>query len=211
MTSYNDTFNRTTSGSIGTASGGWTWSEVSLKFECNGSVAIRVSGNAPDAYTPAVSGNDNSTTVTINAASGSQPRMYVRSDASAANAYVMKWLAFASLYRLYSRVTGSDTVVTSVSAPASGTVTLTLSAVGTAIKLNDGSSDVISVTDSAVTTGTVGGIGTENDASTFDDFTFQDVGGGGGFLTALFRENAGVGGIGGGPFARANAGLGAIA
>jgi hypothetical protein len=33
----------------------------------------------------------------------------------------------------------------------------------------------------------------------------------GGFSTALFRENAGVGAIGGGPFARANAGLGAIA
>ena len=32
-----------------------------------------------------------------------------------------------------------------------------------------------------------------------------------GFSTALFRENAGVGTIGGGPFARANAGLGAIA
>lgn len=42
--------------------------------------------------------------------------------------------------------------------------------------------------------------------------TFKSDGaGGGGFSTALFRENAGLGGVGGGPFARANAGLGAIA
>lgn len=37
------------------------------------------------------------------------------------------------------------------------------------------------------------------------------VGGGGGFSSAFFRENAGLGVAGGGPFARANAGLGAVA
>lgn len=179
MTTYNDTFDRTTTTSIGTASGGWSWTEGSPKFYCDGSVALGVGGANPEAFTPALASSDATVTADF-IMSGGSAHLWGRSDGTVNNAYKFVWLAFANLYRIYSLVGGSATQIGSVSGAGSGTKTIIGSCNGSSIQMTVAGVLEIDLTDTSVASGAYAGMGDTSGTPSFDNFTAADIGGGGG-------------------------------
>lgn len=184
MTIYADTFNRSTSGSIGTASGGWTWAEnptnsyAGGNFECVSSKAQAVSGDFPEAYTPDLATDDHNVSVDINnAGGGSAPTLYIRADSvsnKACNAYQFTWLDIGPVYRVYKRLSGAETSIGSnYSCPASGLRSIVFRCVGTSVQMYENGVLMLDITDSTVTSGKKTGIGTYL-GTTWDNFSARD-------------------------------------
>jgi len=193
-TSITDDFNRTDATSLGTASGGWSWSDLSGDWQIASNEARASSEGTRDVARADsdLSSADVRVTVSItqltapSSASRNAPGPIGRKDSSATLTYYHCRLSKGSsntLAQLYKSVSGtftqlgSDVVVT----PALPDQ-ITLECSGSSIAMIRGGSQIISQTDTAITSGVRSGLSAFNSATTslanrcrVDDFSAEDM------------------------------------
>lgn len=130
MAIRDDTFDRSTSGSIGTASGGWSWTAATANFECDGSRAQAVSGNSPIAFCAALDSADHSLAVDLVIQGSTWAYLFIRSDTTAANCY--KFGFISGVLRIWRTVSGGDTMIANrYDGPTTGTAKIVFRVRGT--------------------------------------------------------------------------------
>jgi len=171
MTTFTDDFNRADSSALGA---GWVevsgdWSIISNKLSsgsAGGTIILRAAG--------AMATSDNSAQVTITATTAASHGVWCRGDNTLTSGYL--WRNDGSSWNLFSVVGGSFTVIGTYAVAAVAGDVAKIQAVGTTIKGFVNGIQRVSVTDTAVATGTSVGIRAEStNALRFDDFVGADV------------------------------------
>jgi hypothetical protein len=171
VASFSDDFNRANSTDLGA---GWVevsgdWSIISNQLSsgsAGGTIILRAAG--------AMATSDHSVQMTIAATAAVSHGVWARGNANITQGYLLR--NDGTSWNLFSVVGGSFTSIGSYAAAAVAGDVVKLQVVGTAIKGYINGTLRISVTDSAVTTGTSVGVRAESTSSLrFDDFTAADV------------------------------------
>jgi len=186
VASFTDDFNRADSTSLGA---GWVevsgdWSIISNRLSsgnAGGTVILRAAG--------AMASNDHSVQVTIAATAAVSHGVWARGNSNISQGYLLR--NDGSSWDLFSVVGGSFSVIGSYAVAAVAGDVVKLQVVGSAIKGYINGTQRISVTDTAVTTGTSVGIRAESTSSLrFDDFAAADVTAGATLGTSSSTETA---------------------
>jgi hypothetical protein len=186
VTSFSDNFDRADSTSLGA---GWVevsgdWSIISNRLSsgnAGGTVILRAAG--------AMASNDHSVQVTIAATAAVSHGVWARGNSNITSGYLFR--NDGSSWDLFSVVGGSFTVIGSYAAAAVAGDVAKLQVVGSAIKGYVNGVQRVSVTDTAVTTGTSVGLRAEStSALRFDDFVAADVTAGATLGTSSSTETA---------------------
>jgi hypothetical protein len=171
MASFTDDFNRADSTNLGA---GWVevsgdWSIVANQLSsgsAGGTVILRAAG--------AMATNDNSVQVTIAATAAVSHGIWCRGNSNISQGYL--WRNDGTSWNLFSVVGGSFVSIGSYAAAAVAGDVAKVQAVGSTIKCYVNGVERVSVTNTAVTTGTSVGLRAESTSSLrFDDFTGADV------------------------------------
>jgi hypothetical protein len=171
MATFTDDFNRADSTNLGA---GWVevsgdWSIVSNQLSsgsAGGVIILRAAG--------AMATSDNSAQITIAATGAVSHGVWCRGNTNITQGYL--WRNDGTSWNLFSAVGGSFTSIGSFAAAAVAGDVAKIQAVGTTIKGFVNGIQRVSVTDTAVTTGTSVGIRAEStNVLRFDDFTGADV------------------------------------
>lgn len=171
MTTFTDDFNRADSSSLGA---GWVevsgdWSIVSNQLSpgnTGGTIILRAAG--------AMATNDNYAQITIAATTAASQGVWCRGNANITSGYLFR--NDGTTWVLFSVVGGSFTQIGSFSAAAVPGDVAKVQANGSTIKCFTNGVERISVTDTAVTTGTSVGVRSESTSSLrYDDFTGSDM------------------------------------
>jgi hypothetical protein len=171
VTSFSDDFSRADSTSLGA---GWVevsgdWSIISNRLSsgnAGGTVILRAAG--------AMATSDHSVTVTIAATAAVSHGIWARGNSNISQGYL--WRNDGTGWTMFSVVGGSFTSIGSFAGAAVAGDVAKLEAVGSAIKGYVNGTLRVSVTDTAVTTGTSVGLRAESTSSLrFDDFVAADV------------------------------------
>lgn len=171
MTTITDDFNRADSTNLGAnwveVSGDWSIISNQLSSgNAGGTIAIRT--------TTAMATNDNSAQVTIAATAAVSHGVFCRGNTGFTQGYL--WRNDGTSWNLFSNVGGSFTSIGSFAGAAAAGDVAKVQAVGTTIKGFVNGIQRVSVTDTAVTTGTSVGLRAEStSALRFDDFTAADI------------------------------------
>lgn len=171
MTTFTDDFNRSNSSSLGASwvevSGDWSIISNQLSSgSAGGTIILRAAG--------AMATSDHSVQVTIAATAAVSHGVWCRGNSNISQGYLFR--NDGSSWDLFSVVGGSFTVIGSYAAAAVAGDVAKLQVIGSAIKCFVNGTQRISVTDTAVTTGTSVGIRAESTSTLrFDDFTAADV------------------------------------
>lgn len=171
MTTFTDDFNRADSTNLGAnwveVSGDWSIISNQLSSgSAGGTIILRAAG--------AMATNDNSAQVTIAATAAVSHGVWCRGNSNISQGYL--WRNDGTSWNLFSVVGGSFTSIGSYAAAAVAGDVAKVQAVGSAIKGFVNGIQRVSVTDTAVATGTSVGIRAESTSSLrFDDFTAADV------------------------------------
>ena len=186
MTSFSDDFNRADSSDLGA---GWVevsgdWSIASSQLSpgaAGGTIILRAAG--------AMDSNDNSAQVTIAATAAVSQGVWCRGNSNISQGYL--WRNNGTSWDLFQVVGGSFTNIGTYTAAAAPGDVAKVQAVGSTIKGFVNGVQRVSVTDTAVTTGTSVGIRGESSGSLrYDDFTAADVTAGATLGTASSTETA---------------------
>ncbi|MEU9208547.1 hypothetical protein AB0D27_11475 [Streptomyces sp. NPDC048415] len=170
MTSFSDDFNR----ADGSPGANWvqvsgTWSIVSNQLSsgsAGGVIILRAAG--------AMATNDNSAQITIAATGAVSHGVWCRGNTNITQGYL--WRNDGTSWNLFSAVGGSFTSIGSFTGAAVAGDVAKVQAVGSTIKGFVNGIQRVSVTDTAVTTGTSVGVRAESTTVLrFDDFTGADV------------------------------------
>lgn len=171
MTTFSDDFNRADSTNLGAA---WVevsgdWSIVSNQLSpgaAGGTIILRAAG--------AMASNDNFAQVTIAATTAASQGVWCRGNSNISQGYLLR--NNGTSWDLFQVVGGSFTVIGTYAAAAAPGDVAKVQAVGTTIKGYVNGIQRISVTDTAVTTGTSVGIRSDSaGAIKYDDFSAGDV------------------------------------
>jgi hypothetical protein len=171
MASFSDDFNRANSTDLGA---NWVevsgdWSIVSSQLSpgsAGGTIILRAAG--------AMSSNDNYAQATIAATAAVSQGVWCRGNSNITQGYLLR--NNGSSWDLFSVVGGSFTVIGTYAVAAAAGDVMKVQAVGSSIKGFINGVQRISVTDTAVTTGTAVGIRSESaGAVRYDDFSAGDV------------------------------------
>jgi len=171
MTTFTDDFNRADSTSLGAnwveVSGDWSIISNQLSSgSAGGTVILRAAG--------AMATNDNSAQVTIPATAAVSHGVWCRGNSNISQGYL--WRNDGTSWNLFSVVGGSFVSIGSYAAAAVAGDIAKVQAVGTTIKGYVNGVQRVSVTDTAVTTGTSVGLRAESTSLLrFDDFAAADV------------------------------------
>ena len=186
MASFSDDFNRANSTDLGA---NWVevsgdWSIVSNQLSpgaAGGTIILRAAG--------AMATNDNSAQVTIAATAAASQGVWCRGNSNISQGYL--WRNNGTSWDLFQVVGGSFTVIGTYAAAAAPGDIAKVQAVGTTIKGYVNGVQRVSVTDTAVTTGTSVGIRSDSaGAIRYDDFAAADVSAGAALGTASSTETA---------------------
>jgi hypothetical protein len=186
VVSFSDDFNRPDSTDLGA---GWVevsgdWSIISNRLSsgnAGGTVILRAAGT--------LATSDHSVQVTIAATAAVSHGVWARGNTNITSGYLLR--NDGSSWNIFSVVGGSFTSIGSYAAAAVASDVVKLQVVGTSIKGYINGTLRISVTDTAVTTGTSVGIRAESTSSLrFDDFTAADVTAGAALGTSSSTETA---------------------
>jgi hypothetical protein len=171
VTSFSDDFNRADSTNLGA---NWVevsgdWSIVSNQLSpgaAGGTIILRAAG--------AMASNDNYAQVTIAATTVASQGVWCRGNSNISQGYL--WRNNGTSWDLFQVVGGSFTVIGTYTAAAAPGDVAKVQAVGTTIKGYVNGVQRVSVTDTAVTTGTSVGIRSDSaGAIRYDDFSAADV------------------------------------
>jgi hypothetical protein len=171
VASFSDDFDRPDSTDLGA---GWVevsgdWSVISGRASpgvSGGTVILRTAG--------AMASNDHYAQVTIAATTAVSQGVWCRGDTTLDNGYLLR--NNGSSWALFKVVSGAFTSIGSYAAAAVAGDVVKVQAVGSTIKAFINGTERISVTDTAVTTGTYAGIRSEaNTGLRFDNFSAADV------------------------------------
>ncbi|MFB7244667.1 hypothetical protein ACFCYX_19665 [Streptomyces populi] len=171
MTTFTDSFDRTNSTDLGAS---WVevsgdWSIVSNQLSpgaAGGTIILRAAG--------AMAGPDHFVQATIAATTAASHGVWGRGNSNISNGYLLR--NDGSSWDLFAVVGGSFTVIGSYAVAAAPGDVVKLEMVGSAIKGYINGTLRISVTDTAVTSGTSVGFRSESTSSIrFDDFSAADV------------------------------------
>jgi len=171
VTSFSDDFNRANSTDLGA---GWVevsgdWSIVSNQLSpgaAGGTIILRAAG--------AMASNDNYAQATIAATTAASHGVWCRGNSNISQGYL--WRNDGTSWNLFSVVGGSFTSIGSYAAAAVAGDVAKVQAVGSTIKGYVNGVQRVSVTDTAVNTGTSVGFRSESTNSIrFDDFSAADV------------------------------------
>ncbi len=171
MTSFTDDFNRANSTDLGA---GWVevsgdWSIISNQLSpgaAGGTIILRAAG--------AMATNDNYAQATIAATTTASQGVWCRGNSNITSGYL--WRNNGTSWDLFQVFGGSFTVIGTYTAAAAPGDVAKVQAVGTTIKAFVNGVERVSVTDSAVTTGTSVGIRSDSaGAIRYDDFAAADV------------------------------------
>jgi hypothetical protein len=171
MTTFTDNFNRADSSNLGSG-----WTEVSGDWSISGN---RLSpGSAGGVVLAAIANplatNDNYAQVTIASTAAVSHGVWCRGSSTLTSGYL--WRNNGTTWDLFWVVGGSFTVIGTYTAAAAVNDVARVQAVGTTIKGFVNGVERVSVTDTAVSTGTYAGIRSESTASVlFDDFSAGDI------------------------------------
>ena len=171
MASFTDDFNRANSTDLGA---GWVqvsgfWSIVSSQLSPGsdgGTIILRAAGP--------MDSNDHSAQVTIAATTAASHGVWCRGNSGISNGYL--WRNDGSEWTLFSVVSSTFTAIGSYAAAAAPGDVAKIQAVGSTIKGYVNGVERVSVTDTAVASGTSVGLrSTSASAIRFDDFAAADV------------------------------------
>lgn len=171
MAAFTDDFNRADSSSLGA---GWVevsgdWSIISNRLSsgsAGGTIILRAAG--------AMASNDHYAQVTIAITTAASQGVWCRGNANISSGYL--WRNDGTSWDLFSVVGGSFSVIGSFAGAAANGDVAKVEAVGSTIKGFVNGAERVSVTDTAVTTGTSVGLRSEStSALRFDDFAAADV------------------------------------
>lgn len=186
MASFTDDFNRANSTDLGA---GWVevsgdWSIVSNQLSpgaAGGTIILRAAG--------AMATNDNYAHVTIAATTAASQGVWCRGNSNITNGYL--WRNNGTSWDLFQVFGGSFTSIGTYAAAAAPGDVAKVQAVGSTIKGFVNGVQRVSVTDTAVTTGTSVGIRSDSaGAVRYDDFAAADVTAGATLATAVATETA---------------------
>ena len=186
MASFTDDFNRADSSDLGA---GWVevsgdWSIISNQLSpgsAGGTIILRAAG--------AMDSSDNSAQATISATTAASHGVWCRGNSNITSGYL--WRNDGTSWDLFWVVGGSFGVIGTYTAGASPGDVARVQAVGSTIKGFVNGVERVSVTDTAVTTGTNVGIRTESVSGIrFDDFAAADVAAGQALGSAAAVETA---------------------
>lgn len=171
MASFSDDFNRANSTDLGSSwvevSGDWSIVSNQLSPGAAGGTIILRAATAMDS-------NDHYAQATIAATTAASQGVWCRGNSNISQGYLLR--NNGSSWDLFSVVGGSFTVIGTYTAAAAPGDVMKVQAVGTAIKGIINGVERISVTNSAVTTGTSVGIRSDSaGAIRYDDFSAADV------------------------------------
>ena len=171
MTTFTDDFNRSNSTNLGA---GWVevsgdWSIVSNQLSsgsAGGTIILRAAGG--------MATSDHYAQVTIATTTAASHGVWARGNSNISQGYL--WRNDGTSWNLFSVVGGSFTSIGSFAGAAANGDVAKVQAVGSTIKGYVNGTQRVSVTDTAVTTGTSVGLRAEStSALRFDDFTAADV------------------------------------
>jgi hypothetical protein len=171
MATFTDDFNRSDSSNLGAnwveVSGDWSIISNQLSSgNAGGTIILRAAG--------AMATNDNFAQVTIAATAAVSHGVWCRGNSNITQGYL--WRNDGTSWDLFSVVGGSFTVIGTYAAAAVAGDVAKIQAVGSTIKGYVNGIQRVSVTNTAVTTGTSVGIRAESTSSIrFDDFSAGDV------------------------------------
>jgi hypothetical protein len=171
VTTFTDDFNRSDSTSLGASwvevSGDWSIISSQLSSgNAGGTIILRAAG--------AMATSDHSVQVTIAATAAVSHGIWCRGNSNITSGYL--WRNDGTSWNLFSVVGGSFTSIGSYAAAAVAGDVAKVQAVGSTIKGYVNGVQRVSVTDTAVTTGTSAGLRAEStNLLRFDDFTAADV------------------------------------
>jgi hypothetical protein len=171
MASFSDDFNRANSTDLGASwvevSGDWSISSNQLSpGAAGGTIILRASG--------AMDSSDHYAQVTIAATTTASQGVWCRGNSNISSGYL--WRNNGSSWDLFSVVGGSFTVIGTYTAAAAAGDVAKVQAVGSTIKGFVNGVQQVSVTNSAVTTGTSVGIRSDSaGAIRYDDFSAGDI------------------------------------
>lgn len=173
MATFNDDFNRPNSTDLGAS-----WLEVSGDWSINGSQLSpgSASGTIIARAATAMDSNDHYVQVTITTTTAASHGVWCRGNPTGGlvSGYLLR--NDGTTWTLFSVVGSSFTDIGSYAASAVAGDVVRLSAVGSSIKGTINSVELITVTNSAVPTGTSVGLRSESTAAIrFDDFTAGDI------------------------------------
>jgi hypothetical protein len=186
VASFTDDFNRANSTDLGA---GWVevsgdWSIVSNQLSpgaAGGTIILRAAG--------AMAGNDNYAQATIAATTTASQGVWCRGNSNITQGYL--WRNNGTTWDLFQVFGGSFTNIGTYAAAAVAGDVAKVQAVGTTIKGFVNGVQRVSVTDTAVTTGTSVGIRSDSaGAVRYDDFAAADVTAGATLATAAATETA---------------------
>lgn len=197
-TTRTDNFNRA-DGAIGSSSEGWSWSETVGAFLIS-SNEVAPSGvtDVVDARADAdLSGSDHFAQVTVTAWGQNRHGVDARYSSSAYTCYLFMERHATPDCAIFKTVSGTDTaLITGGSAP-SLSYTLKGECNGSTLTLYINGGSNRTVTDTAITAGVRGGLHysqpTASTAARFDDWSAEDLGGGGGSARTRSLMMTGVG------------------
>lgn len=186
MTAFSDDFNRTDSTNLGAGwvevSGDWSIASSQLSPGSDGGTIILRAAGAMD-------GNDNYAQVTIAATTAASHGVWCRGNSNISSGYL--WRNDGSEWTLFSVVSSTFTAIGSYAAAAAPGDVAKIQAVGSTIKGYVNGIERVSVTNTAVTTGTSVGLRTISTAAIrFDDFTAGDVVAGTALTAAAENDSA---------------------
>jgi hypothetical protein len=171
VTTFTDDFNRADSTNLGAnwveVSGDWSIISNQLSSgSAGGTIILRAAGT--------MATNDHSAQVTIAATAAVSHGIWCRGNSNITSGYL--WRNDGTSWNLFSVVGGSFTSIGSYAAAAVAGDIAKVQAVGSTVKGYVNGIQRVSVTDTAVTTGTSVGLRSEStSALRFDDFTAADV------------------------------------
>ncbi|WP_406444621.1 hypothetical protein OHB14_36905 [Streptomyces sp. NBC_01613] len=186
MTSFTDDFNRADSTNLGAnwveVSGDWSVDTNRLSpGAAGGTIILRAAG--------AMATSDNFAQVTIAATTSASQGVWCRGNSNITSGYL--WRNNGTSWDLFQVFGGSFTVIGTYTAAAAPGDVAKVQAVGTTIKAFVNGVERVSVTDTAVTTGTSVGIRSDSaGAVRYDDFSAGDVSAGATLGIASSAETA---------------------
>lgn len=176
-TTYTDNFNRSDSTTVGSSSEGWSWTEtegtewailsnaLSLNTASERTIRAEADLSSSDHYAE---------TTWTNVSGISYPAICTRFATSALTFYMADFRNTGTLARIYKRVSGTYTVIASGAFTSASPSLLKCQSNGSAIKGYSAGVEVVSVTDTAISSGTRCGIDAAGNLK-FDDWTHSDI------------------------------------